>query len=88
MCQACGGIALNTKFDFKAELLVECSDNTDDVKTFMMFKRAAKMITTEENEETVASKLAEYVGQQCIVEHDATGEDDQIVILKNLVTYM
>ena len=88
MCQACGGIALNTQFDFKAELLVEGSDNKDDVKTFMMFKRAAKMITTEENEETVASKLAEYVGQQCIVEHDATGEDDHIVILKNLVTYM
>ena len=84
-CQACGGVALKTKFDFKVELLIECSNKEKDVKTFLMFKRTAKMITSEENEESVETKLAEYQGQKCSVEHDDASDSDTIVIVKNLV---
>ena len=87
MCQACGGIALKTQFDFKVEILVESNTTDEDVTTFMAFKRVVKMITKEETEEAVETKLAEYEGRKCTVEYNATGEDDTIVIIKSLVIH-
>ena len=84
-CQACGGIAQNTQSDFKVEILLECQTEPEEVKTFMAFKKVMKMITTEECEDTVESKLAEYEGRQCTVEYDTTGDGSQIEILKKII---
>ena len=43
------------------------------------------MITSEENEESVETKLAEYQGQKCSIEHDDASDSDTIVTVKNLV---
>ena len=86
MCPVCGGKPQETKFDFKAEVLVENEEEKDNVKAFLLFKRAAAMVTTESNEDEVEATLAKYEGKKCTVEHDDTDEDDKIVIAKRLVT--
>ena len=78
-------IAQNTQSDFKVEILLECQTEPEEVKTFMAFKKVMKMITTEECEDTVESKLAEYEGRQCTVEYDTTGDGSQIEILKKII---
>ena len=84
-CPACNDKPPESKFDFKAKLLVACPDNEEEIKTFLMFKRAAKMITTEETEEDVENKLAEYSGGQCTIEYD--NSDEELVILRRLVIH-
>ena len=88
VCQVCGGVASETKFDFKIDMLIECNNEEQDVKTFMMFKRTAKMITSEETEEAVESKLEEFEGRKCTVEHNDPGDSDQTVIIKNLIIHV
>ena len=85
-CPVCIGKPDEIQFDFKAKLLVECNEDGDEIKTFLIFKRAALMITTEETEELVDTRLAEYCGSQCTVEYDDS--DDEPVILKRLVTFL
>ena len=60
------------------------TDNEEEIKTFLIFKRAAIMITIEETEDEIEKKLAEYCGRQCTVEYDDTEEDDKLIILKRL----
>ena len=84
-CPVCTSKPDESKFDFKAKLLVASADNEEEIKTFLIFKRAATMITTEETEDDIENKLAEYCGRQCTVEYDDTEEDDKLVILKRLI---
>ena len=88
MCQVCGGKPEESKFDFKAELLIENNETEDNVQNFLMFKRAAVMITTESDEESVENTLAEYEGRKCTVEHNTSDGKDALVIVKRLITYM
>ena len=85
-CPVCNGKPEKIQFDFKAKLLVECNEDKEEIRPFLMFKRAATMITNEETEELVENKLAEYCGSQCTVEYDDS--DEELVILKRLVTFM
>ena len=87
MCPVCTSKPEDTKFDFKAELLVQIPGNDEEIKTFLIFKRAATMITNENTEDDVETKLAECSGQGCTVEYDNSEDDDKLVIIKRFVTY-
>ena len=86
MCPVCSSKPEESKLDFKAELLVQSKENEEEIKTFLIFKRAATMVTTQETEEDVDNRLAEYSGQHCTVEYD-NSDEDKLVIVKRLITY-
>ena len=88
MCPVCENQPQDTKFDFKAELLLEVEGESDNIKTYLIFKRAANMITVETTEEEIENKLAEYEGKKCKVEHDQQEDEDKSVIVKRLITYV
>ena len=77
ICLPCGKIAEESKFDFKAELLLETDADTEEIKNYLIFKRVATMITTESNEEAVENKLIEYEGSRCTVEHNNMIVDEE-----------
>ena len=87
MCPVCTSKPEEANFDFKAELLVQSPGDEEEIKTFLLFKKHATMITKENTEDEVETKLAEFSGQRCTVEYDNPEDDDKLVILKRFVTY-
>ena len=69
-------------FDFKGKLLVTSSEDDEEIKTFLFFKRVVPLIITEGTEEDVETKLAEYAGHKCIIEYD--NSEEEIVIIRRL----
>ena len=67
-------------FDFKGKLLVTSSEDDEEIKTFLFFKRVVPLIITEGTEEDVETKLAEYAGHKCIIEYD--NSEKEIVIIR------
>ena len=83
-CSLCEKQSKDRKFDFKLELHMESDNTEDDIKTFLIFKRAISIITFENDEDAIETKLAEYEGQKCTVEYDEANDEEKLVIAKRL----
>ena len=87
ICPVCNEEPRQALFDFNAELILQIGDDEDQIKTFLIFRRAASMITTESTEDAIEEKLAEYSGVKCRVDFDDENDPEKRVILKRLVTF-
>ena len=81
-CPVCKAKPKEVNFDFKGKLLVTSSEDDEEIKTFLFFKRVVPLIITEGTEEDVETKLAEYAGHKCIIEYD--NSEEAIVIIRRL----
>ena len=82
VCPVCKAKPKEVNFDFKGKLLVTTSEDDEDIKTFLFFKRVVPIIITEGTEDDVENKLAEYAGKNCIIEYD--NSEEAIVIIRRL----
>ena len=82
LCPACNESPTETNFDFKAELILQIGDEDDEMKSFLLFKRTAKMIKDESTEDDIENKLAEFAGCRCKVEYDEPDDEEKLVIIK------
>ena len=85
-CLKCEGSAPKVKFDFNTDLYIQDAE-TDDIKSFLIFKRQATMIILEEdqdNHESIAMKMDELEGKECIVEFDEPANEEHPIVPKRL----
>ena len=59
------------------------SEDHDEIKRFLIFKRVVPVDVDKENEEEVENILAEFAGQKCTIEYD--NSEDELVIVKRLI---
>ena len=79
MCPKCERIPEKMKVDFNADLYVQDS-TTEDIKSFLIFKRQMKMITSADGEAEIIAKMDEMEGKECKIDYDdPTNDNDQII---------
>ena len=83
ICPKCEGPASKIKVDFHAELYIQ-DINNEDMKSFLIFKRQLKMITSIENEEALAHDLTQLEGVQCRIEYDEPENEESPIIPKRM----
>ena len=85
-CPLCKGPSPNIKDDFHTDLYIQDS-NSDDLKSFLIFRRTMKrMIADEDDEDTIESKLNNLEGSGCKVDYDEdeNGLENASIIPKRL----
>ena len=85
-CRKCEGSPQKVKFDFNTDLYIQDAE-TDDIKSFLIFKRQATMINLEDDQnsqESVAMKMDELEGKECIVEFDEPADEEHPIIPKRM----
>ena len=78
ICPKCGGRAPKVKTDFNTDLYIQDSVS-DEIHSFLIFKRQVKTIISEEDHEAIINKFAELEGKECIVEFDEPTEEEPII---------
>ena len=76
-CPVCNGTAKNINKDFHTELNIQDS-KSEDMKSFLFFKRILKRtIGNEDDEETIQKKLVNLEGLSCKIDFDKPEDDDE-----------
>ena len=85
VCPKCEGIAQNIKLDFHTEMYVQDS-NSDNIKTFLLFKRQIEKIADKNDTGILKKELDELEGKECIVKFNSTEEEKQIIPVRVKLT--
>ena len=85
-CPQCNGSPSHSRIDFNTDLYVQ-DINSEDIKSFLIFKRQIATIISinnEDNPESLSKKMEELDGKECTVEYDQPEEEHRSIIPKRL----
>ena len=83
LCPKCQGPPSKVKIDFNTDIYIQDTES-EDIKSFLIFKRQVLNLNMENDPELIKSKLGELEGATCTVEYDESEYEDQAIIPKRL----
>ena len=86
ICPKCEGIPKKIRIDFNTDLYIQDS-STEDIKSFLIFKRQMKMITFEDSEDEIKVKMEEIEGKKCTIDFDGPTNEDEKIIPKRVTVH-
>ena len=83
ICPRCEGEPSEIKVDFHTELYIQES-NSDEIKSFHVFKRQLKMLIPDLNDSMLEKQLEDLEGHECIIDYDDPEAEDASIVPRRL----